>query len=132
MTSPKHDCIQGSTTLKVAIYAEFIVELMLTKYPTAQLTLTPRCMQMHARMGLLEGYLPTTGKGLPWVPASGTSFLDGTAAADIDDAVMGRAWSSWEVALVNVPTALVLQIDAIDAMHTKSYASASGAQHVQT
>ena len=57
---------------------------------------------MHARMGLLEGYLPA-GKGRPWVPATGTAFLDGTAAADIDDAVMGRAWSSWEVALVPGP-----------------------------
>ena len=58
-------------------------------------------MQLHARMGLLEGYLPT-GKGRPWVPTNGTAFLDGTAAANIDDTVMGRAWSSWEVALVRL------------------------------
>ena len=80
-----------------------MLDLRWTSGFTAQRTVTARCMQMHARMGLLEGYLPTTSKGQPWVPATGKAFLDGTAAADIDDAVMGRAWSSWEVALVRRP-----------------------------
>ncbi len=89
----------GSTL--TSTQAQIMMDCCRTNDPAAQLAMTVKCTQMHARMGLLEGYLPIAGKGLPWVPASGTAFLDGTAAADIDDAVMGRAWSSWEVALVS-------------------------------
>ncbi len=59
-------------------------------------------VQMHARMGLLEAYLPSS-KGRPWVAPNNTSFLDGSPAAGIDDSVMGRAWGSWEVASLHPP-----------------------------
>ena len=59
--------------------------------------------QMHARLGLLNGYLPTS-KGRPWVASRDTSYLDGSPAEGIDDSVMGRAWGSWEVRPVPWPS----------------------------
>ena len=58
---------------------------------------------MHARMGVLNGYVPS-GPGLPWHKLGNTSFLDGSPAARVEGEPFGNGWSSWEIAAVQVPS----------------------------
>ena len=78
---------------------------------------------MHARMGVLEGYVPS-GPGLPWHKLGNTSFLDGSPAARVEGESFGNGWSSWEIAAVQVPSNSYRTPQILHVIVTITYVSA--------